>query len=213
LNTSLRLIVTDLACTLGNRRLFSALSFSVGSGEAVAVTGPNGSGKTTLLRLLAGFTAREDGQIRLEGTTGDIGLRESIHFVGHRDGQKAALTVRENLTLGAAVSGAPSIDVMDSARQLDLTPLLDLPVGVLSAGQRRRAALARLLTVVRPIWLLDEPTSALDIRSQDLVRAMIASHVSAGGMVIAATHLPLGINSGEIAFLADGGHEVRGCAR
>jgi heme exporter protein A len=213
LNTALRLIVTDLACTLGNRRLFSALNFSIGSGQAVVVTGPNGAGKTTLLRIIAGFTACDAGQIRIEGTARDLGLRECIHFIGHRDGLKGALTLRENLALAPALLGSPAASVAEAAERLDLTRLLDLPVGVLSAGQRRRTALARLLTVSRPIWLLDEPTSALDARSQELVVAIIADHVAAGGIVLAATHLPLGGSAGEIAFLADGGHDVRGCAR
>ncbi len=209
---SLRLLGFDLACSLGGRQLFSALSFSLHSGEALVVTGPNGAGKTTLLRLIAGFMAADAGTIALEGTSDDLTLAHAIHFVGHRDGLKGALTLRENLTLNSALMGSSAVAINDAAEQLELLRLLDLPVSVLSAGQRRRAALARLLTVARPIWLLDEPTSALDSRSQNLVTTMIESHVAVGGMVVAATHLPLGIAGREIAFLADGGHAVRGSA-
>jgi heme exporter protein A len=209
----LRLHVRDLGCSRGERRLFGGLAFAVESGDALVVTGPNGSGKTTLLRIIAGFMPPEAGRVTLEGGPEDMALLHVLHFVGHRDGLKAALTVRENLALAPALLGQQGMPVADAAERLELTRLLDLPVSVLSAGQRRRTALARLLVAERPLWLLDEPTAALDTRSQGLVAAILENHVRAGGMVIAATHLPLGITSAELRFDADGSHAIEGLAR
>jgi heme exporter protein A len=213
LKPSLRLLVSDLGCSRGERRLFSGLSFGVASGEAAVITGPNGSGKTTLLRMIAGFVPAQEGSIALEGWSDDQPLPQAIHFVGHRDGLKAALTVRENLAFAPTLLGHGGLPLAEAAGRLDLNALLEFPVSVLSAGQRRRAALARLLVVERPLWLLDEPTSALDTQSQQLVVAIMEAHVRAGGMVIAATHLPLGLVSGAVRFEADGSHIVEGLAR
>jgi heme exporter protein A len=213
LKPALRLLVSDLGCSRGERRLFAGLSFTVASGEALVITGPNGSGKTTLLRIIAGFTPPEAGSIRLEGGPDDRTLPQALHFVGHRDGLKGALMVRENLAIAPVLLGQQGMPVADAAAHLDLTRLLDLPVSVLSAGQRRRTALARLLAAERPLWLLDEPTAALDTRSQELVVALLENHVRAGGMVIAATHLPLGLTSAELRFEADGSHVIEGLAR
>ncbi len=175
------------------------------------VTGPNGVGKTTLLRALAGFVRPDEGAIQVEGE--DMGLPQLSHFVGHRDGLKAALTVRENLALAPALLGGTGATVMEAAERLDLLRLLDLPAGVLSAGQRRRTALARLLVARRPVWLLDEPTSALDTVSQGAAAALMAEHVAAGGIVIAATHLPLGLpNARDLAFDTAGRAAVRAAA-
>ncbi len=211
MNTSLRLTVTDLACGRGERLLFEGLNFSLGVGEALVVTGPNGVGKTTLLRAIAGFAPALAGTVALEGAE-DGALPRSIHFLGHRDGLKAALSVRENLALAPALLGAGGLDIAEAADKLALSPLLDLPVGVLSAGQRRRAALARLLAAARPVWLLDEPTAALDAASQAMAARLIDAHAAGGGMVIAATHLALGVAARELAFDAAGGHALRGAA-
>ena len=210
LNTSLRIFVSDLACSRGERLLFRGLGFMLDSGEAMVVTGPNGVGKTTLLRALAGFIRPDEGAIELEGTTEDITLPQAAHFVGHRDGLRAALTVRENLALAPALFGAAGLPVEEAASRLDLSRLLDLPVGVLSAGQRRRTALARLLVARRPIWLLDEPTAALDSQSQASAVALMADHVAEGGIVVAATHLPLDLSRLDtLAFDASGGFTLQ----
>jgi heme exporter protein A len=209
LNTSLRIFVSDLACSRGERRLFQGLGFMLDSGEAMVVTGPNGVGKTTLLRALAGFVRPDKGSIKLEGTTEDIPMAEASHFVGHRDGLKGALTVRENLELAPALLGSRGIAAGEAAARLNLMPLLDLPVAVLSAGQRRRAALARLLVAERPIWLLDEPTAALDAASSVLVETMLRDHASSGGIVIATTHLPLHLSADELAFGPDGSFALK----
>jgi heme exporter protein A len=150
LNTPLRLVVTDLACARGDRVLFEGLSFRIGGGEALVVTGPNGVGKTTLLRTLAGFAPTVAGTVALEGAAEDRAIAQAIHVLGHRDGLKAALNVRENLALAPALMGAAGLTAAAAAERLNLGPLLDLPVAVLSAGQRRRAALARLLVAQRP---------------------------------------------------------------
>jgi heme exporter protein A len=209
LNTSLRLVVHDLACSRSDRRLIQGLSFSLGQGQALVVTGPNGVGKTTLLRVLAGFIPHEAGTITLEGAEEGAPLAQSVHFVGHRDGLRAALTVRENLELAPPLFGQTGASTPDAAAQLNLKALLDLPVGVLSAGQRRRTALARLLVSRRPVWLLDEPTSALDTASQAMVAALITAHVEGGGIVAAATHLDLGVKARVLMIDSDGSHELR----
>jgi len=209
LNTPLRIIVSGLACSRGDRRLFGGLSLAMRSGEALVVTGPNGVGKTTLLRALAGFVRPDEGSIVIEGARSDAPLAQAAHFLGHRDGLRAALTLRENLALAPALMGGEGAPIAEAAARLGLTRLLDLPVGVFSAGQRRRAALARLLAARRPIWLLDEPTSALDGESQGGAAALMAEHVGAGGLLVAATHQPLGVAARELAFARDGAHSMR----
>lgn len=205
----LRLTVENLACSRGESPLFRGLSFALESGRSLIITGANGVGKTTLLRALAGFLRPDEGSVRFDGAGDDVGLPQAAHFVGHRDGLRAALTVRENLAFAPALLGGEGASAAEAAERLDLVRLLDLPVGVLSAGQRRRTALARLLAARRPVWLLDEPTAALDARSQAVAGEIMAQHAGGGGIVIAATHQALGFAARELVFAADGRHSFR----
>jgi heme exporter protein A len=192
----MRLVAEKLSSQRGGRALYAGLSFAVESGEALLVTGRNGAGKTTLLRTLAGFLQPETGRIRLEGGAhaSELSTAEQCHYVGHANAVKASLTVAENaLFWGGFLEGAA--ERLDTALEaFDLAALRDIPAGYLSAGQRRRAGLVRLLLAERPLWLLDEPTASLDDAAQAMLVAATNRHLAAGGLVIAATHLPLGFD-------------------
>ena len=174
------------------------------SGEALAVIGPNGSGKTSLLRLIAGLLAIADGSIALEGGETELTLPEQAHYLGHRDALKPALSVLENLSfwrdfLGGERSAPERLrQDSESLAAVGLDHAADLPAAYLSAGQRRRLSIARLLTVRRPIWLLDEPTTALDVAGQSLFAGLMRDHLGSGGLIVAATHAPLGIAAREL---------------
>jgi heme exporter protein A len=194
----------DLTCIRGGRRVFSGINFSVDSGAALVLTGPNGAGKSSLLRMIAGLIGPAEGRLVLKGGDAEMSIGEQAHYVGHLDPLKPALTVTENLSFWTRFlngKAAPA-DAGLAERGLDavgLADLADLPAGYLSAGQRRRLSLARLLAVPRPIWLLDEPTTALDAASQDRLRGLMQTHLVGGGMLVAATHGPLGLaNCGEL---------------
>jgi heme exporter protein A len=194
----------DLTCIRGGRRVFSRINFSVAGGQALVLTGPNGAGKSSLLRMIAGLIRPAEGRLALDGGDGELSVGEQAHYVGHLDPLKPALTVTENLTFWARfLNGRADPDEgTRAARGLDAVGLADLaqlPAGYLSAGQRRRLSLARVLAVPRPIWLLDEPTTALDAASQDRLRQVMHAHLSGGGLVVAATHGPLGLDqAGEL---------------
>lgn len=187
-----------LTCQRGGRIVFSGLSFSAQGGEAVQVTGPNGSGKSSLLRLIAGLVRIEAGTLRLDGGDAEATVGEHCHYCGHQDAFKATLTVAENLAFWTAFLGGGGRPADEALERLGIGHLARLPAGYLSAGQRRRLALARLLTVARPVWLLDEPTAALDAASQKVLAGIMADHVAAGGLVLAATHGPLGLPTREL---------------
>lgn len=164
------------------------------------LTGPNGAGKTTLIRTLAGFMQPAAGTIRLDGGVHEQSIAEQCHAIGHTNGQKANLTVQENLTFWAEyLDGLAGPDVpgrvTNAMQAFGIDHLARIPAGYLSAGQKRRVALARLMVTWRPIWLLDEPTSSLDASSSALVSEAIDAHTSRGGLAIVATHLPLGLKS------------------
>jgi heme exporter protein A len=184
-------------CVRGGREVFSGLDFAASAGEALAVTGANGSGKTSLLRMIAGLLALAGGSIDLEGG-GELTLAEQAHYLGHRDAMKPALSVLENLSFWRDFLGGEIFDAGQSLAQVGIEHAAHLPAAYLSAGQRRRLSIARLLTVRRPIWLLDEPTSALDAAGQTLFANVMRDHLARGGIVIAATHGPLGIECGEL---------------
>jgi heme exporter protein A len=185
-----RLIVEDLACRRSGRRVFAGLSFTLDAGGALVVTGRNGAGKSSLLAMLAGRLRPDGGAIELEGV-GERSLPECLHLVGHRDGLKAAMTARENLDFARDLLGDPSLSALDALERVGLGHAAALPVAYLSAGQRRRVALARLLVAHRPLWLLDEPTSALDVASQATLGELMNGHLERGGLIVAATHAPL----------------------
>jgi heme exporter protein A len=188
----------EVTCVRGGREVFAGLDFRAISGDAVAVVGRNGSGKTSLLRLIAGLLIPAGGTIALDGGDAELTLPEQCHYLGHRDALKPALSVVENLTFWADFLGGERFDAGESLATVGLDHAADLPAAFLSAGQRRRLSLARLLTVRRPVWLLDEPTTALDVAGQAMFSGLMHKHLSGGGLIVAATHAPLGIDSREL---------------
>ena len=187
----MRLNAEHLACIRGGRRLFHGLDFVLAGGEALAVLGPNGAGKSSLLRLIAGLLRPAEGRVVLEGGPADRSLGQSAHFVGHLDGVKAALSVAENLEFLRAILGGGGLTTHAALAALGLGHIASLPVRMLSAGQKRRLALARLLVAPRPLWLLDEPTIALDADGQGVLSALANEHLAGGRLIVAATHVPL----------------------
>jgi heme exporter protein A len=194
----MRLSGHGIGCVRGGREILSGLDFETVSGEALAVTGPNGSGKTSLLRLIAGLLTTSGGSIELEGGEAELTLGEQAHYLGHRDALKPALSVLENLSFWRDFLGGEAGNESLSLSQVGLDHATHLPAAYLSAGQRRRLSIARLLSVRRPIWLLDEPTSALDASGQSLFAGLMRDHLARGGLIIAATHAPLGIEAKQL---------------
>lgn len=189
----MRLAGRGVSCVRGGREVFAGLDFEVASGEALAVTGANGSGKTSLLRLIAGLLAIADGSIVLEGGDTELTLPEQAHYLGHRDALKPALSVAENLSFWRDFLGGKPSDARGGLAAVGLDHAAQLPAAYLSAGQRRRLSIARLLVVRRTIWLLDEPANALDTAGQTIFTALMQDHLAQGGLIVAATHAPLGI--------------------
>ncbi len=187
--------IDDLAVQRGERILFKGFSLTVAAGEAVALVGANGAGKTSLLRCVAGLLRPIAGNIRFRDgeteTDPEDARRFGCHMVGHQDGLKGARTAREELAFQAGWTGGDASSALVAAERLGLTRLLDLPVRVLSAGPRRRLALARLIAAPRSMWLLDEPLAPLDAASRLLLGEVMAEHVAGGGLILAAVHDPL----------------------
>jgi heme exporter protein B len=193
---------TSLACTRGGLPIFRDVDFTVKAGEALVLTGPNGSGKTTLLRIIAGLLQPSGGVVRFEGAGPEAVLAEEAHYLAHLDPLKPSLSVAENLVFWADFLGsaAAASEVLGAVR---LERLAQLPAAYLSAGQRRRLSLARLIAVQRPVWLLDEPTAALDAAGQVILADMMRHHLSSGGLIIAATHGPLGLEDAKALEMGD----------
>lgn len=193
-----------LSCRRGFKQLFQDLDVTAKTGRALVVTGPNGAGKSSLLRILAGLLSPTAGTVRVDGAATEDSVREYLHYLGHDDALKGALTVSANLGFWRQVLGPTGLSVEDALDEVGLGGLGRLRASVLSAGQKRRLAIARLLVSRRPIWVLDEPTTALDVKAQAQFAAFGRAHLYAGGILVAATHAPLDL--GEVDELRLSGH-------
>jgi len=200
-----RLAVRNVAIERGDRLVLDGVSFEVGAGEAVVLRGPNGTGKTTLIRAIAGLLPCAAGEIRFEGAGLEDETRPGpqCHYISHRNALKADLTVRQNLFFWSDYSGRAALEFDAVAEQVDLVELADIPVRYLSAGQQRRAALARLIASSRPLWLLDEPTVSLDEAHTALFAEIVNRHLAEGGLIVAATHTPLGFSRERVLRLGE----------
>ncbi len=192
----MQLVAENLTLERGGRNVVDGLSLRLDSGAALALIGPNGSGKSTLLRALAGYLRPSAGSVSVTGAGEDREPSEVCHFVGHLDGIKTHLTAAENLTfwatyLGGSANLAPRVEA--ALERFALDALADIPAGYLSAGQKRRLGLARLVVAGRPLWLLDEPTVSLDAASAEVLVATINAHLEGGGMAVIATHVPMAL--------------------
>jgi heme exporter protein A len=194
----MRLSGRGVRCVRGGREVFSALDFEASAGEVLAVTGRNGAGKTSLLRLIAGLLIPAEGAIALDGGDTELTIAEQAHYLGHRDALKPALSVGENLSFWREFLGGEVSHAAESLRAVGLDHAVHLPAAYLSAGQRRRLSLARLLAVRRPLWLMDEPNAALDTAGQSLLAGLMHEHLARGGLIVAATHGSLGLEAREL---------------
>ncbi|MEO8812350.1 MAG: heme ABC exporter ATP-binding protein CcmA [Caulobacteraceae bacterium] len=197
-----RLVIDALAVHRGDRLLFRALNLAVEAGEAVALTGANGVGKTSLLRALAGFIRPTAGTIAFTGPAGpldaDAARRGGCHLIGHQDALKAGRTARAELLFQTRWADGDSATALDAARRLGIERALDLEVRKLSAGQRRRLALCRLIAAPRALWLLDEPLAPLDHAGRALVASAMTDHLAGGGLILAAIHDRLAIPARDV---------------
>jgi heme exporter protein A len=190
----MRLIAENLGGERGGETVFSGIGFALEGGQALVVTGPNGAGKSTLLRVIAGLLPAASGRVLIEGGLADFpSVASASHYLGHQNAMKTALSVAENLRFWRDFSGVDLLGVEEALETVGLGGIGHLPFGYLSTGQRRRAAIARLLVSRRPLWLLDEPTAGLDKASEMRFGGLMREHLEGGGIVVAATHLPLGI--------------------
>ncbi|RWO01073.1 heme ABC exporter ATP-binding protein CcmA [Mesorhizobium sp.] len=194
----MRLIAENLGGERGGEAVFSGLDFALGKGQALIVTGPNGAGKSTLLRVVAGLLPVVAGRLLLEGGGEDFpSVASACHYLGHQNAMKTALSVAENLRFWRDFSGADFLSAEEALAMVGLDDIGHLPFGYLSTGQRRRAAIAKLLVSRRPLWLLDEPTAGLDKASEERFGRLMREHLDEGGIIIAATHLPLGLEGAQ----------------
>ncbi|OAV54787.1 cytochrome C biogenesis protein [Rhizobium sp. WYCCWR10014] len=197
----MHLTAENLAARRGEDLIFVNISFHLAAGEALVLTGKNGSGKSTLLRVVAGLLRPEKGTVIFHGEESPGGRHagEASHYLGHRNAMKNELTVAENLdfwgTFLGSTGSAAALSVEDATDAVGLSGITHLPFGYLSAGQQRRIAFAKLLVAYRPVWILDEPTAALDASADRLFADLIGAHLTKGGIVLAATHQPLGLKN------------------
>jgi heme exporter protein A len=202
----MRLSATELACERGGREVFAGVSFTVASGEALTISGRNGAGKSSLLRTVIGLLRLVAGRLTLEDGDPELSIAEQAHYLGHQDALKGSLSVAENLKFWAGYLGAGPGKIQKSQEQesieepleaVGLAGLAGLPAAYLSAGQRRRLSIARLVAVPRPIWLLDEPASTLDATAQQRLADLMRAHLAGGGLILAASHGPIGLPSAQ----------------
>jgi len=201
----MRLSAHEIAIERGGRLILSGVSFEARAGEPLLLVGPNGSGKSSLLRAVAGFLPLAAGTLTLQGGAAEAVIGEQAHYLGHADALKGALTAGENLAFWAAALGGDSARTawLAALDRLGLAHVADFPVRALSAGQKRRVALARLLVAPRPVWLLDEPTTALDVAAQSRFALIMREHLAGGGVILAATHAPIGLDGAARLTLGD----------
>jgi len=199
----MRLTAAELVCHRGGRNVFSGVSFAVASGEALTVSGRNGAGKSSLLRMIVGLLRIAAGQLALEGGDPELSIAEQAHYLGHQDALKSSLSVAENLGFWAGFYGVRSAEIGTSLEAVGLGALANLPAAYLSAGQRRRLSIARLIAAPRPIWLLDEPTSTLDAAAQSRLADLMRAHLAGGGLIVAASHGPIGLGDARELQLGD----------
>ncbi|MBZ9885400.1 heme ABC exporter ATP-binding protein CcmA [Mesorhizobium sp. CA10] len=200
----MRLIAENLGGERGGETVFSNISFALEKGEALIVTGPNGAGKSTLLRIVAGLLPAAEGKVLVEGG-GEAFPTVALasHYLGHLNAMKTALSIEENLGFWRAFQGEPGLDVEKALETVALGDLGHLPFGYLSTGQRRRVSIAKLLVSRRPVWLLDEPTAGLDKASEERFAGLMRGHLADGGIVVAATHLPLELEGAKVLRMGD----------
>lgn len=192
---ALALTAENLHIQRGGRAVIEAVAFVLNAGDAMILTGPNGAGKTTLLRAIAGFLKPSSGTMFLVDGDPELTIGQQCHYAGHLDAVKSKLTVGENLTFWSDFCGGDTGTVTEALAAFDLEDLAHVPAAYLSAGQRRRLGLARLLAAHRPLWLLDEPTVSLDAASRERFAGIVAAHLRRGGIAIAATHVDLGLGT------------------
>ncbi|WP_217574407.1 heme ABC exporter ATP-binding protein CcmA [Mesorhizobium sp. GbtcB19] len=202
----MRLIAENLGGERGGETVFSGIGFVLEKGEALIVTGPNGAGKSTLLRVVAGLLPAAGGKVSVEGGGEAFPtVASAAHYLGHLNAMKTALSVEENLGFWRAFQGEPGLSVEEALETVALGGLGHLPFGYLSTGQRRRASIAKLLVSRRPIWLLDEPTAGLDKASEERFAGLMREHLRDGGILVAATHLPLGLEGAKALIMGEVG--------
>ncbi|KAB2732268.1 heme ABC exporter ATP-binding protein CcmA [Brucella intermedia] len=189
----MRLEADNLAGERGGETIFAGLSFALGDSEALVVTGPNGSGKSTLLRIICGLLAPQAGKVELREDGTVLPVRAACHYLGHQNAMKPALSVRENLSFWQKFNGAAQSEIDEALEAVDLPGVEHLPFGYLSTGQKRRVSIAKLLVSHRPLWIVDEPTAGLDKASEARFAEIMRGHMREGGMIVAATHIPLGL--------------------